>query len=191
MDVGKGVLFSWVGQVFIRRGARGALDSKAKLPDLPHISQLLLDSDQYNWSEDCHREVCLLGMAAKYTLEEYMSSLNSPLSRRGSCAAYPITLEDSEETTLDVPGLCLLNVSTTNGAHLDKVSAGKGEDHISVEDGVEDVAFDEVALMDLDAEASAGSSVKSDGVEGSSHSNSTESQGWSGPSFGDESSSAC
>ncbi|KAG0573434.1 hypothetical protein KC19_VG178100 [Ceratodon purpureus] len=69
------------------------------------------------------------------------------------------------------------------------VLAGKDEDRTFVADAVADNALEEVVLMDLDAEASGGSSMKSDGDKGSSQTCSTESEVWSAPLLDDDSDS--
>ena len=70
--------------------------------------------------------------------------------------------------------------------HVDKVSSGDGEDRTCIDD-----ALEEVALMDLDAEASGGSSIKLDGVDSSSETCSLGSEACSGPLFNGNSSSVC
>lgn len=75
MDFKKGMVLSWVGQVFLRRGLQKEWEEKAQLPDLPRLSRAVADSEVFIWSEQCRQEVVALGVAAKYTFEEYVAEL--------------------------------------------------------------------------------------------------------------------
>ena len=188
----KGVLLSWIGHVFIRRGARSPLQPKAWLPDLPSLSQLLLDSGSYGWSEECYLEVLMLGVAADYTFSEYALSLNSPLNRRGSCAAHPIVIGDSPgDTSSKEPRSSMVAVATTDGLNSQEASAGVRNSAVRVADALADLELDEVVLMDVDAVPPGGANSMSTGLEPSTHSCSTESVVWSGPIAVEESSCCC
>ena len=192
MDVEKGLLLAWVAGIFIRRGAHSALDLKAWLPDLPHLSEVLLHSGNYMWSDQCFVEVQLLGMAANYSFAEYMSGLNSPLSRRGSCAAYPITFEDcSEDTSDDITRSVSVNASMAKVMSSDGEMAVVSDAGTRVSDDVAEQATEDLALMDLSAGTPNGSSVRSEGLDPSSRSGSTESETCSGPLFEEETPCSC
>ena len=73
MDFEKGMVLSWMGQVFLRRGLQKEWEEKAKLPDLPRLSRAVADSEVFIWSDQCRQEVVALGVAAGYTFEEYVA----------------------------------------------------------------------------------------------------------------------
>ena len=99
MDSEKGALLSWLGEVFLRRASRDVLTPKPWLPDLPSLSQILLDSDMYILTPQCRREIRMLGVAANLSFAEYTASHHSPLVQRGGSAAYPILLDDYTDAT--------------------------------------------------------------------------------------------
>ena len=192
MDVEKGLLLTWVAEIFIRRGAHNDLDSKAWLPDLPHLSEVLLHSGNYMWSDECFVEVQLLGMAADYSFAEFMSSLNSPLSRRGSCAAYPITFEEcSEDTSGNLSRPSSTRVFMTNALPSDGELDAVGDAGTRVADAMAEHAMDDMALLNLGAGAPDDSSGRSEGLEHSPRSGSTESESCSGPLFGEKTVCCC
>ena len=98
MDFEKGALMTWVGHLFIRRGNRSADDRKYWLPDLPHLSQVLMDSDMYFLTDECRREIQVLGKAAKYSFAEYLASEDKILRECGVSLANPVLLDEEVDS---------------------------------------------------------------------------------------------
>ncbi|KAG0594271.1 hypothetical protein M758_UG063000 [Ceratodon purpureus] len=99
MDSEKGALLAWLGLVFMRRNAQGAEVAKPWLPDLPHLGRLLENSDHYVLTEQCNREIRMLGSAANFTFAEYLAHYHTPVQAIGSSAANPIIVDEYTDAT--------------------------------------------------------------------------------------------
>ena len=99
MDSEKGALLAWMGLVFMRRGAVGGQVPKPWLPDLPHLGRLLENSDNYVLTEQCNREIRMLGSAANFTFAEYLAHYHTPVQAIGSSAANPIVVDEYTDAT--------------------------------------------------------------------------------------------
>ncbi|KAG0595145.1 hypothetical protein M758_UG143600 [Ceratodon purpureus] len=119
MDFEKRALQTWVGQLFIRQGSRNSdVPKPIWLPDLPHLSQVLLDSDMYFLTEECRKEIRVLGKAANYTFSDYLESEHNHLKPCGNKPTDPILLdEDADAISNDpfriIPGTMKNNSATT------------------------------------------------------------------------------
>ncbi|KAG0574403.1 hypothetical protein KC19_VG260100 [Ceratodon purpureus] len=98
MDLEKEALFSWIALVFMRCGSRPAGEPKLWLPDLPHLSHILLDSDGYVLSDACLEEILLLGVSANFIFADYLENHHILLPGSGSSVANPIVLDDYTDT---------------------------------------------------------------------------------------------
>ncbi|KAG0599084.1 hypothetical protein M758_12G126300 [Ceratodon purpureus] len=133
MDSEKGALLAWMGLVFMRRGAVGGQVPKPWLPDLPHLGRFLENSDNYVLTEQCNREIRMLGSAANFTFAEYLANYHTPVQAIGSSAANPIVVDDYTDAT-SVLDSSPLSLCWTKGSSwcLEVVSQGTKVD----EDGV-------------------------------------------------------
>ena len=97
MDVQKGSLLAWLSVVFFNRNAKNSNTNKKWLPNLPCLGKVLSDSCDFKWTDECYREVRLMGYCAGYPYSEFCEELDSTLGVRGSCSAFPLLVEDSAD----------------------------------------------------------------------------------------------
>ncbi|KAG0626689.1 hypothetical protein M758_2G144300 [Ceratodon purpureus] len=88
MSSKKGVLFSWLAAVHAQPQSR-----LAKLPESPALAELLHIKHEFNWSDQCYREVKLLGEASGLHFKDYVRNLPDVIGRPGDCVMNPIILD--------------------------------------------------------------------------------------------------
>ncbi|KAG0606105.1 hypothetical protein M758_9G114300 [Ceratodon purpureus] len=182
MDSEKGALLSWLGLVFMRRDAAGAQVPKPWLPDLPNLGRLLDNSDNYVLTEQCNREIRMLGSAANFTFSEYLANYHTPVQPPGNSVANPIVVDDYNDATsvLDSSplSLCWTKGSSwcsevvSQGAQVDQdgaMSYSSGQSCSICDTTISSTcvveAFDELALDDLVLADMAEELLRSDAVD--------------------------
>ncbi|KAG0630389.1 hypothetical protein M758_1G175200 [Ceratodon purpureus] len=88
MSSEKGVLFSWLAAVHAQSQSR-----LAKLPESPALAELLHIKQEFSWSDQCYREVKLLGEASGLHFKDYVRNLPDVIGRPGDCVMNPIILD--------------------------------------------------------------------------------------------------
>ena len=178
MDSEKGAILSWLGLVFMERGAVGGQNPKPWLPNLPNLASILQNSDSFVLTEQCNREIRLLGSAANLTFTEYMANYHTPISPAGS-AANPIFVDEYGDATsvLDSSpiSLCYTNSITAESTRFPEVvsqgadieqggevnsaigprcSAGaRKRRSLSVDEQLDELALESLVLSDLAKES--------------------------------------
>ena len=178
MDSEKGALLSWLGLVFMERGAVDNQNPRPWLPDLPNLANVLQSSDTFVLTEQCNREIRLLGSAANLTFTEYLANYHTPVQHVGS-AANPIVVDEYNDATsvLDSSPTSLfytksittestgVRVVVSQGADDEQegeVNSAKGprcpagalkRRSLSVDEQLDELALESLVLSDLDEES--------------------------------------
>ncbi|KAG0572533.1 hypothetical protein KC19_VG103200 [Ceratodon purpureus] len=153
----RGPLLSWIAMVFMRRGARDAGDPKPWLPDLPHLSSILLSSDTFVLADMCREEMRVLGVAANYTFLEYLENEHTPLRKCRSSVLDLIPVHHQ----VDSSSICasLATSSTAPASQSSRFTEAMACLNASVAEALEELALEDVILADLNGEISDDGSV--------------------------------
>ena len=94
---GKGAFLGWLSKLHWRREFLNLT-----YPDTPALARLMEQSNSLYWDEECYHEMQELGRVSGLHFSRYLQQIGTPYARRGSCAAYPIDLdEDLDSLTSD------------------------------------------------------------------------------------------